>query len=279
MVRNNGMRIYDYQPRACRVPFSGLFVCTDGDGNKLLRQLEPPRHDMWDAKRGEDGRGKAALDAIKLWIREEVRKLNPLLSGSSFNETELAKYLPENEPADDSDLPQADAGQSKEDDLDPKPAEEQTYVATVTARPISAKKGEGDGGRQPGGGRGGHGGGKGPGPGSGGGGDGGGKRDDVEKSASLQVRSFLVGAPNVYEVVLRSDMPYAGSVRFHAIGEDGAESAVVLLGAHCGDSTQERLDVLDGAVRNLTLSPEAGTRIRLSIEASAPRALTATVCK
>ena len=41
MVLTTGMKIYDYQPKAYRVPFNGLFIYTDQNGNKLLRKLEP----------------------------------------------------------------------------------------------------------------------------------------------------------------------------------------------------------------------------------------------
>jgi hypothetical protein len=170
MVRNTGMRIYDYQPKACRVPFSGLFICTDQEGNKLLRKLEPPKHDIWDPKRTEDQSGKKALDEIKLWIREEVKKLNPLFAGSSFNESELAKYVPDITPEDPKDVPKDESGNDEEESLEPKPADEQPPVKPVPAKPVDVNPGDKtDGGGGPTKKEGGGGGG-----GNGGGGEGGG---------------------------------------------------------------------------------------------------------
>ena len=42
LVRATGMVIDLYAPRIGLLPFSGLFVCTDPNGNWLLRSLEPP---------------------------------------------------------------------------------------------------------------------------------------------------------------------------------------------------------------------------------------------
>lgn len=49
MVRKTGMKIFEKAFRSI-IPFCGVFMCRSDDGNKLLREMEPPRHDTWDAE-------------------------------------------------------------------------------------------------------------------------------------------------------------------------------------------------------------------------------------
>jgi hypothetical protein len=84
-----------YGPRNVRTQYTGMFVCEDKKGNRLLRQMEPPRHDKWDPKRVEGSDGKDALKEIHDWIREKVRELNPIFEGESFDEEDLSKYVPD----------------------------------------------------------------------------------------------------------------------------------------------------------------------------------------
>lgn len=279
MVRNTGMRIYDYQPKACRVPFSGLFICTDQEGNKLLRKLEPPKHDIWDPKRTEDQSGKKALDEIKLWIREEVKKLNPLFAGSSFNESELAKYVPDITPEDPKDVPKDESGNDEEESLEPKPAEEQPPVKPVPAKPVDVNPGDktdGGGGptkKEEGGGGGG----------GGGGGNGGGNTGpsgtgtaDDTKPPAIQVRSYRAGAEGTYEFVLRSDKDFDGAVAVQAVGEDGQREQVSLLTAQ---SSGTPLKVHGDTIQKINLVAGTPLRITVTLEALERRSLTAIARK
>ena len=54
MVRQSGMVVYLKQFRA-PMPFCGVFMCTNEQGNGLLRAMEPPRHDTWDPNFPEKG--------------------------------------------------------------------------------------------------------------------------------------------------------------------------------------------------------------------------------
>lgn len=265
MVRNTGMKIYDYQPRACRVPFSGVFICTDANGNKLLRRLEPPRHDVWDPKRTEDNSGKAALDEIKVWIREEVKKLNPVFSGSSFNESELAKYIPDGEPEDPNDLPHEDTGSSEEKDIAPKPMPEELPAKPLEVKPVVLSlSGRGGGHGGPGPGRGKGGGGKAGATGKLGGEDGPAGTATDAALPTLQVRSFRSGADGRYEVVVRSDKDFQGEIGVQAVGEDGMREHVVLKSAGFVNSPGKKLTVKGDWIGGVKLV--AGTPLRLVVD-------------
>lgn len=273
MVRNNGMRIYDYQPKACRVPFSGMFICTDPEGNKLLRKLEPPKHDTWDPKRLEDQAGKKALDEIKLWIREEVKKLNPLFAGSSFNESELAKYLPDVMPDDPSDLPKDESGNSDEESLEPKPADKQSPVVPVQAKPVVVQPGtKNEGGGPPG--NGGGGGGGSSGGGGTGGPTGGGTIDDT-KPPIIRVRSFQTGDDGAYALVLRSAKDFEGTVRVQAVGEDGQHEDVTILTAATPEDPPNPFAVSGDAIQKVKLAADTPLRINVTLDALERRSLTA----
>jgi hypothetical protein len=253
------MRIYDYSPRACRVPFSGLFICTDAGGNKLLRSLEPPKHDIWDPKRTDDDSGRKALDEIKLWIREEVKKLNPPFSGKSFNESELAKYVPDEQTEEPNDLPQKDAGTSPEPDLDPKPKQEDITTDPAETKPLVIQPGKKKR-RQHGGG-------------GGGGGGGGAVPADVDLP-ELNVRSYRAGDDGEYELVLRSDKAFAGKILVQAVGEDGEPDFVRLTRAKL-TGTGKTLVVNNCAIEGVQLAKDAPLRVTVKLDAIERRSLIA----
>jgi len=285
MVRSTGMRIYDYQPKACRVPFSGLFICTDIEGNKLLRKMEPPRHDVWDPKRIEGDSGKKALDEIKLWIREEVKKLNPLFSGSSFNESELAKYVPDTDP---DTLPQEESGTSDEESLEPRPSNTEIKLNSVQAELVAPVKDADDNGVEDGDGLGadqgdgdddGNGGGDGGGGGGGqdekGGGDGGGADKNL-RPPTISVRSYNSG-PSEYQLVLRSPADFKGALRVYAIGEDGRQELVELQGASLAGPSGRDLPAHGNLIQGVRIKAAEPLRIVVNLNALERRALTAVL--
>lgn len=265
MSRHSGMRIFDYSPRACRVPFSGLFICTDNNGNALLRKLEPPKHDAWDHRRLEDNTGKRALDEIKGWIREEVKKLNPLFGGKSFDENELAKYLPDN-PDEETEELQGDTGASDaEKGLEPQPkGSERPPLPLKVKRHQVAEAGTGEGygkNNETGGGLHGNGGG-GDGPGRGGGGS----SDD---NPPIHARSYRSG-PDAYQLILRSNVSFSGKVRVRAVGEDGTMEAVALTAASDGKNP---LQVHEDCIAGVRLEPAIPLRLSVTLKAPNRRSL------
>lgn len=273
MARQSGMRIYDYQPRACRVPFSGLFICKDRSGNTLLRSMEPPKHDTWDPKRIEGNIGKAALDEIKLWIREEVKKLNPFFTGNSFQENELAKYVPDSTPDPTTDLPSESTGGSSNESLEPRPREEAPAITPIKARPLTpTREGNAEGGF-------------GEDPGTKGGRHADGTRSETPNpvgsgsansldTPKVHVRSYQTG-DHYYTMVLRTSESFTGRLSIRAVGEDGTAERVRLTQAALSTSEGPPL-VFDGdLISNVSLQANVPLRIALKLDASARRALTA----
>jgi hypothetical protein len=274
------MRIFDYQPRACRVPFAGLFVCTDSNGNKLLRMLEPPKHDAWDPKRVDDDSGKKALTAIKEWIRDEVKKLNPFFSGKSFDESDLAKYLPDSGPEEDTGLPDDNNIPSEHESLEPKPRQEDRATTPVRAKPVATVVVEGSA-QGPGSGSEGGGGGNADGEGTGGDRDGTGPGDSDQRGGAEQTpempqitaRSYFVGN-NVYNLVLRSTEDFSGSIGLVAKGEDGKSEPTAILSA--STPTGAALRVAGGRISDIRIKSDLPTRISVKINALERRALMVT---
>lgn len=57
--------------------FVAVFQCESAQGNKLLRQMEPPRHDDFEPNllpKEEREKGRRSLSAIATWIREMLKK-------------------------------------------------------------------------------------------------------------------------------------------------------------------------------------------------------------
>ena len=272
MTRQSGMRIFDYQPRACRVPFSGLFSCTDRRGNELLRQLEPPRHDSWDPRRVEDESGKKALSEIKAWIREEVKKLNPLVGANSFNEAELAKYLPDSTSPDEFDSPEGSYDDGNEESLGgrPKPGNplpSRTKAGSVTVPDDGSGVGgvgeDEDGGHPP---------------------PGGGNRRKHKQPAGgvptgakptkLSSRAYAI-SPSRYTLILRSSIPYVGPLRIRAIGEDGGFESLDLAGVWNAGGVGESLAVDGDLVSGIRVGPDAPLRLSVELRAAVRRSLVA----
>jgi hypothetical protein len=272
MVRGSGMRIFDYSPRACRVPFSGLFRCVDDQGNKLLRQLEPPRHDAWEHGRIDGPTGRQALDAIKAWIREEVKKLNPYHTGRSFDETELSKYVPEDLDGDAPELQSGDAS-AAEDSLEPRRQAgtaavrtvEQSVTPTAPGTEPADASGEGDAGTESDRGDGGSGD-------EDGAGTGGGDAAGTRRSVRVTSRCFATDESGTYQLILRSESPYSGSVAVVAVGEDGEREPVGVISAASADGAS-KLIAEGNVVRDVSIEPGTPTRLSIRIEAASLRSL------
>ncbi|NBT48083.1 MAG: hypothetical protein EBT07_09760, partial [Actinobacteria bacterium] len=107
-----GMLIYLSEFRF-NLPFSGTFFCVNDDGNSLLRKLEPPQHNSWEPKR-DPKRGNQAIDEIREWIREVLRKTAGIGDDTSFSLTELNDLIPD-EGDGSAGKNQADNGSVKTD--------------------------------------------------------------------------------------------------------------------------------------------------------------------
>ncbi len=225
VCRKSGMIIDTWGHFSSRKPISGIYICHDENGNEILRKLEPPRHDKWDPKRGENG--KKVIDTIRYWIRSCIDSfLNDEIS-DSFQISEMAQYLPDDQIFGPEAIPPSLPG-----GLPSGPQE--TTTSPITGLPPrtppiaeggqNATTGEeegtsGGGGVKEGGGKGGDGhDGRSSGAKDGGNGTKGGKKTP---KGNLRMRCMYDEVQQSYTIVLRSDAEFESRISFGAVGDDG----------------------------------------------------------
>jgi hypothetical protein len=274
MVRRTGMVIDTYQPRVGFLPFSGLFVCEGHEGNRLLRSLEPPRHDQWDPARADVPEAAAALKEIKEWIREVLKKETPHAGEDQFNESEVPPDLLEEAPEN----PITDSTSEAEPDLGGNPKEspppEKVKVRTRTMKTReTGKKGSGgdegevddpeDGDQKNTGGR------------KGRSGEDGGGSKLTPKVPALETRAFSPSNDDAVELVLRSDGDYDGNVWIEGLGDDGSSENLGLESAEIiGGGMAE---VEQSKIKDVKLVAGEPLRVRLRFREPGKYAVRATL--
>src|ERR1035437_112173 len=96
MVRKTGMKIFEKRFRSV-IPFCGVFICRSDDGNKVLREMEPPRHDVWDADHPEKGVNRKIESEYVNFIRDCIRKLTPADDSKIISIPGLNRFLPDDD--------------------------------------------------------------------------------------------------------------------------------------------------------------------------------------
>ena len=81
-------------------PYAAVFICDSDEGNKLLRELEPPAHDKWDPERNKEF-GKQVHKEMIDWIRNSLRSMSEDKDVKPEDIPELSRWLPEDEERDD----------------------------------------------------------------------------------------------------------------------------------------------------------------------------------
>ena len=130
LLRDTGMLITDEHNRLRRFPvyknFSGVFVCRGEEGNRLLRAMDPPRHDAFEPDRlrtpPEKRKGKVALKEMEDWIRNTAKDVAMAPVEQRTEVEQLREFLPDPDP--DEQLP----GEGGETDIEGEPI--------LTTRPI-----------------------------------------------------------------------------------------------------------------------------------------------
>jgi len=108
MIRKPGMVVFTKRFQSV-VPFCGVFICKNEVGNKLLRDMEPPRHDTWDPDHPEKGDNKKIESEFVHFIRDSIRNLVPSDDSKVIFLPGLSRFLP-----DDDETPE-DAFEGGED--------------------------------------------------------------------------------------------------------------------------------------------------------------------
>jgi hypothetical protein len=96
MVRKTGMKIFE-KPFRSVIPFCGVFMCRNDQGNRLLREMEPPRHDIWDADHPEKGLNRKIESEYVNFIRDCIRKLTPSDESKVISIPGLNRFLPDDD--------------------------------------------------------------------------------------------------------------------------------------------------------------------------------------
>jgi len=96
MVRKTGMKIFEKSFRSV-IPFCGVFMCRNDNGNKLLREMEPPRHDIWDADHPEKGANRKIESEYINFVRDCIRKLTPADESKVISIPGLNRFLPDDD--------------------------------------------------------------------------------------------------------------------------------------------------------------------------------------
>lgn len=147
MVRKTGMVVFPKQFRSV-LPFSGVFICRNEEGNKRLREMEPPRHDMWDPNHPEKGANKKVESEYINFIRDCIRKLVPVDNSKVIAVPGLNRFLPDDDETPEEAFDQGDA-ESRDETPDRRPLPEKIEGKRIdqrsrTMQPNEGKPDEGD---------------------------------------------------------------------------------------------------------------------------------------
>jgi len=123
MVRKTGMVIYQRGYLRSLLPFCGVFLCRNDEGNRVLREMEPPRHDVWDPDHPERNANKKVEVEYMGFIRECIRKLVPVDDSKVISIPDLNRFLPDDDETTEESFDAGDS-QSKTETPDRSPLPE-----------------------------------------------------------------------------------------------------------------------------------------------------------
>ena len=101
MVRKTGMVIHQRGYLRSLLPFCGVFLCRNEEGNRVLRDMEPPRHDTWDPDHPERGANKKVEKEYMDFIKECIKKLVPIDDSKVISIPDLNRFLPDDDDTDE----------------------------------------------------------------------------------------------------------------------------------------------------------------------------------
>jgi hypothetical protein len=110
MVRKTGMVVEKRGYLRSLMPFCGVFLCRNDEGNLLLREMEPPRHDVWDPDNPEPRANKKIEAEFMGFIKDCIRKLVPVDDSKVIAIPDLNRFLPDD---DDTTEESFDGGDSR----------------------------------------------------------------------------------------------------------------------------------------------------------------------
>lgn len=298
MARKTGMVIYHKLFRS-PLPFCGVFLCQNDRGNAILRDMEPPRHDEWDADHPEKGANKKTEIELISFIRECVGSLTPGDESKTLAIPGLSRFLPDDEETPEQSFGGEGKPDKGEESPDRVPKAQQLPGRKIDPRrrqlqpddtkpgsglePTEEPGGDGTGGGPGGGpndvdGGSGGGGGGGEGEGSGkrvaGGPGGGSGKPPIPIFFRTFARNLLAG---VYSVVVtpKRKGSLRAMLRINEIGDDGGKDSAAIKQARTpGGKTLEvkgnavgPIALQDGRAFKLEIVLESPARVSMEVEA------------
>jgi hypothetical protein len=229
MIRRPGMVVFP-KPFRSIIPFCGVFICKNEIGNKLLRDMEPPRHDVWDPDHPEKGVNKKIEAEYVHFIRDCIKNLTAGDDTKVIAVPGLSRFLP-----DDDDSPEEafEAGEEKRAEspnrspLPEKIEGKKIDPRRTSSQPDVSAEGEGEGEGDVGGGGGDDGAGGGDGKG-GKGSAGGGQGEQSKPAIPIRYRTFATNLDaGVYALNVKSEKstPSSAMVSLWVIGDQGKAPA------------------------------------------------------
>ena len=71
-MRTPLMKIDTFKHNSISAKYAAVLICDSTEGNKLLRQLEPPQHHLWDPGR-DRLYGRKVINSLKKFVRDSLR--------------------------------------------------------------------------------------------------------------------------------------------------------------------------------------------------------------
>jgi len=289
MIRSSGMVI---EQRLFRSPmsFCGVFLCRSERGNRTLREMEPPRHDVWDPNHPDKGANKKTEAEFVSFIRECVRALTPADDSKSLSIPELGRFLPDDDESPEESFDQGGDEGSKMETADRRAKPQKLEGRRIDPskrqlQPDDTKPGAGldeteqPGGDGSGGGTGGKpndgtggtggGGGGGKGKGDGAGGQGGPGGSHGKPPIPIFFRTFSRNPPaGVYVAVVtpKKDGSARAVIKVSEIGDDGAKIPAEIRSARTPNGQEQK--VAGNMIGPLAMP--AGAALRLELVLATP---------
>jgi hypothetical protein len=112
MVRKTGMVVFA-KPFRSVVPFCGVFICKNDTGNKRLRDMEPPRHDVWDPDHPQKKENSKIEAEYVQFIRQCIRSLTVTDDAKVIPVPGLSRFLPDDDETEEEAF---DSGDERKDE-------------------------------------------------------------------------------------------------------------------------------------------------------------------
>jgi len=239
MVRATGMVVFQKQFRS-NVRFCGVFICGNETGNKLLREMEPPKHDIWDPDHPDKGENKKIESEYRHFIRDSIKTLSPTDDSKVISVPDLSRFLPDDDDSPEEEFEGEGDKQSRESadrrKLPEKIEGKKLDLRKSSSQPDHIEPGEGDedveggGAEFEGGGGGGGGGGSGA-NGSGNRGKGGPKGEESKPTIPIRYRTFATNlGAGLYAMTVQSEQKNGknATLAVWTVGDDRKAPAEIM---------------------------------------------------